>query len=210
MIRILLVDDHGIVREGMRAVIGQEEDLQIIGEAVDGKEAIEKSIALRPDIVIVDLLMPQISGYEVISAIKKSIPPQKFIVLSSVSDPNKIRSAITLGISGYLSKNSNPETLIEVIHKIYQGEIYIEPEVSRKVILNQAESAPDAIGEMSDREKEILCLVAKGLSNDEISELLFISSRTVGVHVTHILNKLGLNNRTQAAIFAYKKGLVDI
>lgn len=212
--KILIVDDHGIVREGLRAVLSLEQDMEVIGEAKDGLEAVTKAAELKPDVIIIDLLMPRMSGTEAISRILENDPQQKFLALSNVTDIDKIRGAIKLGISGYMVKSADPKILPQVLREICSGGLYIQPEISRSLILSQQlendEQNMFFHNDLSDREQEILCLIARGLSNEDIAEKLHISIRTVGVHISHILTKLNLTNRTQAAIYAFRTGLVPL
>lgn len=213
IIRVLIVDDHAIVREGLRAVIGIEDDIEVIGEASDGLEAIQKSRSLLPDVIIMDLLMPIKNGIEATREILEENPNARILVLTSSAEIDKILPTVKSGALGYIVKNSSPDELLKAIREVAQGAVAMQPEIARQLFLGLSNN-PDGksidADLLSQREIEILKLVAKGMSNDEIAEQLVISSRTVGVHVTHILEKLNLHNRTQAALYALRIGLVSL
>ncbi len=212
-IEIFLVDDHAIVREGLRAVISHEPDLSIVGEASDGEEAITLTRRLKPDVILMDLLMPKKGGIDAIREILEENPQQKILVLTSFAEVDRILPAIRSGALGYIIKNSSPNELMKAIRDVANGAVYMQPEIARQLFhglsINQ-EPQKQPLDELSAREIEILKLVAAGMTNEEIGVRLSISSRTVGVHVTHILEKLGINNRTQAALFALRNGLVSL
>lgn len=213
VIRVLIVDDHAIVREGLRAVIGMEQDLQVVGEADDGFGAVEAAQAMEPDVILMDLLMPRKGGMEAIAEIRAQDSQARILVLTSFVEVDKILSSIKLGALGYVIKNSNPKELIRAIRDVARGAVYLAPEISQQLFytLAQKESvSASAVDQLSPREIEILKLVAQGLSNEEIAGRLFISGRTVGVHVTHIFDKMSVSNRTQAALYALRIGLVSL
>jgi len=213
IIRVLIVDDHAILREGLRAVIELEEDIQVVGEAVDGVEAVNKAKELTPDVIIMDLLMPRKNGIEATREILEQNPNAHILVLTSFSEIDKILPTVKSGALGYIVKNSNPLELLKGIREVASGAVVMQPEIARQLFLglsNIQEVNASDVNPLSTREVEILKLVAQGLSNDEIAEQLVISSRTVGVHVTHILEKLNLTNRTQAALHALRTGLVSL
>lgn len=212
-IEIFLVDDHAIVREGLRAVIGHEPDLSIVGEASDGEEAITLVRRLKPDVILMDLLMPKKGGIDAIREILEENPQQKILVLTSFAEVDRILPAIRSGALGYIIKNSSSNELMKAIRDVANGAVYMQPEIARQLfhgLSNNQEPQKQPQDELSAREIEILKLVANGMTNEEIGDRLSISSRTVGVHVTHILEKLGINNRTQAALFALRSGLVSL
>lgn len=213
IIRVLIVDDHAIVREGLRAVIGLENDMQVVGEAKDGNEAIALSRHLNPDVILMDLLMPNKGGIEAIREILEENPNHRILVLTSFAEVDKILPTIRSGALGYIVKNSSPGELLRAIRDIAKGAVVMQPDIARQLFhgLSQStEPLTQPIEQLSTREIEILKLVAQGMTNEEIGDQLSISSRTVGVHVTHILEKLNLNNRTQAALFALRNGLVSL
>lgn len=211
-IRIFIADDHAIVREGLRALLATEPDLELVGEASDGIQAVSKVHALKPDVILLDMVMPRMDGLEVIVEIKKSWPEAKIIVLTSFSDDEKVFSAIRSGALGYLLKESSPQDLLQAIHSVARGEGFLSPTIASKVMreINQPPKLPPTKDPLTEREVEILQLVAKGLTNDEIAEKLVVSERTVRTHVSNILAKLQLANRTQAALYALKEGLASL
>jgi len=212
MIRILIADDHAIVREGLRALLATEPDLQLVGEANDGLQAVSKVRELRPDVILIDMLMPRMDGLEAILEIRKDWPEAKIIVLTSFSDDERVFSAIRSGALGYLLKESSPQDLLQAIHSVARGEGFLSPTIASKVMreLNQPPKLPPTKDPLTEREVEILQLVAQGLTNDEIAEKLVVSERTVRTHVSNILAKLQLANRTQAALYALKEGLASL
>ena len=210
-IRILIADDHAIVREGLRYLILSESGLTLVGEAADGERAVRLYEELRPDVALIDLMMPHKDGIAAIADIKEIDPGARILVLTSFADDEQIFPAIKAGAMGYLLKDSAPPELLRAIREIDAGESYLHPTIARRVLqeLHQpAVSHPGQTGEpLSERELEVIALVAEGLSNQEIADRLFISERTVRNHVGNILAKLQLANRTQAALYAVREGL---
>ena len=211
-IRILIADDHAIVREGLRALLATEPDLELVAEATDGIQAVDKARALQPDVILLDLMMPRMDGLEAIAEIKKDWGEARIIVLTSFSDDEKVFSAIRSGALGYLLKDSSPQDLLNAIHTVANGEGFLSPTIASKVMreINQPPKLPPTKDPLTERENEILQLVAQGLTNDEIAEKLVVSERTVRTHVSNILAKLQLANRTQAALYALKEGLASL
>lgn len=212
MIRILIADDHAIVREGMNHLIDGRPDLEIVAEAADGAEAVLLAQRHQPDVILMDLMMPRLDGIAAIKAIKRDDPQARILVLTSFAEDEKVFAAIKAGALGYLLKDSSPLALIQAIHDVYGGNASLPPEIARKLIreINQPPVMPPTEDPLTEREVEILKLVAQGLTNQEIAERLTISPRTVGAHVGHILDKLHLANRTQAALYALRQGLADL
>lgn len=211
-IRILIADDHAIVREGLRALLATEPDLELVAEATDGLQAVTKARALKPDVTLLDLMMPRMDGVEAIAEIKKDWEDAKIIVLTSFSDDEKVFSAIRSGALGYLLKDSSPQDLLHAIYTVASGEGFLSPTIASKVMreINQPPKLPPTKDPLTERENEILQLVAQGLTNDQIAEKLVVSERTVRTHVSNILAKLQLANRTQAALYALKEGLASL
>lgn len=211
-IRILIADDHAIVREGLRALLATEPDLELVAEAIDGIQAVTKARALMPDVILLDLMMPRMDGVEAIVEIKKDWGEARIIVLTSFSDDEKVFSAIRSGALGYLLKDSSPQDLLHAIHTVANGEGFLSPSIASKVMreINQPPKLPPTKDPLTERENEILQLVAQGLTNDQIAEKLVVSERTVRTHVSNILAKLQLANRTQAALYALKEGLASL
>jgi two-component system, NarL family, response regulator LiaR len=211
-IRVLLADDHNVVRGGIRALIESEEGIEVIEEVADGVEAVLKARSLNPDVILLDLQMPRKTGLEAIEEIKQENPTAKILVLTSYSDDEKVFAAIKAGALGYLLKESSTQELIQAIRDVYQGESSLHPIIARKLIreLNRPTLLPPADEPLTEREVEVLILVARGLPNQDIANSLYISERTVRTHVSNMLSKLHLANRTQAALYALKEGLVTL
>ncbi len=208
-IRVLLVDDHGIVREGLRAYLELEPDLEVVGEARDGREAVRRTMELQPDVVLMDLVMPTMDGVEATAEIKAQRPETHVIVLTSFVDDERVVPAIKAGATSYLLKDIAAVDLARAIRGAHAGQAQLHPEVARRLM--QQVTTPrkqDALAELTEREREVLALVARGRSNKEIARELIVSERTVKGHVSNILGKLGLQDRTQAALFAVRHGLV--
>ena len=211
-IRILLVEDHAVVRAGLRVLLPTEPGLEVVGEAADGLEAVAQAGALQPDIVLLDLVMPRQDGLATIPQIKQASPDSRIIVLTSFAEDEKVFAAIKAGAVGYLLKEASPEELLQAIHDVYHGEVSLSPFIAQKLMreLNRPLVQPLAENPLTDREVEVLGLVAQGMLNHEIAEQLSISERTVRTHISHILEKLHLVNRTQAALYALRSGLARL
>jgi len=211
-IRILTADDHAVVREGLRALIDTEPGMVLVGEATDGAEAVRKAQALNPDVVLLDLVMPRKSGIEAIGEIKRTTPSTRILVLTSFAEDDKVFPAIKAGAHGYLLKDTSPHQLLQAIREVYRGEPSMHPTIARKLMLELQRSSelPPTEEPLTEREAEVLSLVAQGLTNQEIADLLFVSERTVRTHVSNILGKLHLANRTQAALYALRKGWASL
>ncbi len=211
-IRVLIADDHAVVREGLRTLILSEAGMQVIGEAADGIEVVSKARALQPDIIIMDLVMPHKDGLEAIEEITAENPRSRILVLTSFAEDNRVFSAIKAGALGYLLKDSLPGELLQAIRDVYHGKPSLHPSIALKLIreLRDPPALPPAQEPLTAREVEVLRLVAQGLTNLEIGDRLTISEWTVITHVRNILGKLHLANRTQAALYALREGIAKL
>lgn len=211
-IRVLIVDDHAIVRKGVRALLEEVENIDVVGEAANGLDAVDKSESLYPDIVLMDLEMPVMDGVEAIKQITSQQEGVRIIALTSFATDDKVFPAIKNGALGYLLKDSEPTNLIEAINKVYQGEPSLSPTIARKVLneLSRPIKQPTFLEPLSKRELVVLRLVAKGLSNQEIADQLTIAEVTVRTHVSHILSKLHLANRVQATLYALREDIASL
>ena len=215
-IGVLIADDHAIVRRGLNTLISGEADMRVVGEASDGYEVIERARELSPDVILLDLVLPGQSGLEAIGQLRADNPTARVLVLTSFGDNDRVFAAVRAGANGYLLKDASPEQLLQAIHDVYNGESHLHPTIALKM-LRELDNPALATGNrpltddpLTEREVEVLRLVAQGLSNQDIAKELEISERTVGNHIGSILRKLHLANRTQAALYALRRGLVDI
>jgi two-component system NarL family response regulator len=202
LIRILIADDHPVVREGLSALISRQPDMTVVGEASEGREAVEQFLRHRPDVALIDLRMPQMDGVEVILAIRERAPNARLVVLTTFDGDEGIYRALQAGAKAYLLKDTSSEKLLECIHAVHAGKSYLPPDVATK--LARRVGSPD----LSPRELEVLRLIVDGKSNKEIGDILHVAEGTVKVHVNHILNKLGVDGRTAASITALERGIV--
>jgi NarL family two-component system response regulator LiaR len=211
-IRILIADDHAVVREGLRALIDTEPGMELAGEATDGVEAVDRARSLQPDVILLDLVMPRKGGLEAIGEIKVDNPKARILVLTSFDEDEKVFHAIKSGALGYLLKDASPQELLRAIREVHHGEPSMQPTVAHKVMreLQRASNLPPTEEPLTAREVEVLKWVAQGLSNQEIADKLVISERTVRTHVSNILSKLYLANRTQAALYALREGIARL
>jgi NarL family two-component system response regulator LiaR len=211
-IRILVADDHTVIREGLAAIIATQSDMQLVGEASDGVEAVQKAAALRPDVILMDLMMPRKDGLAAIRDIKQSNPDAHILVLTSFADDEKVFPAIKAGALGYLLKDTSRDQLFQAIRDVARGQASLHPQIALKVMheLNQPSDLPPTVDPLTERELETLRLIARGLTNQEIGDMLCIHERTVTKYVSGILSKLHLANRTQAALYALRQGLASL
>lgn len=209
IIKILIADDHAIVREGLRSLISTEPGMELLGEARDGIEAVQMYENLQPDVALFDLMMPRKNGISAIEEIINQHPDARILVLTSFAEDEQILPAIKAGAKGYLLKDSSPDDLLKAIWEVFAGESSLSPSIARKLLqeINRSPQMPETFETLSEREMEVLVLVADGLSNQEIAERLVISERTARNHVGNILAKLDLENRTQAALYAVRMGI---
>ena len=211
-IRVLLVDDHIVVRKGIRALLATEPNIEVVGEAENGRIAVAEAARLQPDVILMDLVMPEMDGVEAIRQIKERQPKARILVLTSFAADDKVFPAIKAGALGYLLKDSGPEELILAIRQVSRGESSLHPTIARKVLqeLSRPSGQPPTTDPLSEREVEVLRLVARGWSNREIADHLLISEATVRTHVSNILSKLHLASRTQATLYALREGLASL
>ncbi len=214
-IKVLIADDHAVVREGTRRILEQEKDLDVVGEAADGDEAVRMAASLKPDVAIVDIAMPRMDGIEATRQIKAQSPDVTVLILSAYDDDQFVFSLLEAGAAGYLLKSVRSQELVDAVRAVHAGESVLHPAVARKV-LNRFVPAADrpqqvkASEILSEREKEILRLATRGLSNSEIAKELCLSIRTVQGHLGHIFNKLQVSSRTEAVVRALKEGWVTL
>ena len=211
-IQLLIADDHPIVRKGLRALMEDQPDIQVIAEAADGQEAVERARQFKPDVILLDLMMPGKDGLYAIGEIKREQPDARILVLTSYFEDDQVFPAIKAGALGYLLKDSAPQELLQAIRDIARGQSALHPSIALKVIreLNHPSSLPPTSDPLTERELEVLTLLGQGMSNAEIAARLTISERTVGTHISNILGKLHLASRTQAALYALKQGLARL
>lgn len=210
MIKVLLVDDHEMVRLGVSSYLSIQEDIEVIGEAENGKIGYEKALELRPDIILMDLVMDEMDGIESTKLILKEWPEARIIIVTSFIDDEKVYPAIEAGAAGYLLKTSTAGEIADAIRATFRGETVLEPEVTGKMMERLTrKNEPVLHDDLTNRELEILLLISEGKSNQEIADELFITLKTVKTHVSNILSKLDVEDRTQAAIYAFKHGIVD-
>ena len=209
-IRLLLVDDHGVVRAGLRLYLAGQPDLEVVGEAGDGVTAVERARELGPDVVLMDLQMPVLDGIAATRQIRAALPETEIVVLTTFIDTENIGKAIAAGAIGYVLKDVPPQELADAIRKAARGEVHLAPVVQRMLIQSMARprGAEPLPEELTEREREVLVLLAEGRSNKEIARQLRVTERTVKGHVGNVLGKLSVVSRTQAAIYAMRHGLV--
>ena len=213
-IRLVLADDHAVVRRGLQALLELEPDMDIVGIGSNGNEAVQQVQAHQPDVVLLDVQMPHKNGIEAIPEIKAAAPAARILMLTSFSDDDTVFAAIKAGAVGYLLKDSSPAELLQAIRNVYNGRSSLDPAIALKVIqeINKpaAKQQPRTIDPLTPREVEILRLVARGLTNMDIANQLVVSERTIRTHISNILGKLHLANRTQAALYALRQGLTTL
>ncbi|MDE5414616.1 MAG: response regulator transcription factor [Bacillaceae bacterium] len=207
-IRILIADDHHVVRRGLRFFLDMQSDIEIIGEATDGQDAINKVNELHPDVVLMDLVMPTMDGIEATKKIRETHRTIKILILTSFSDQDHVIPAIRAGANGYQLKDIEPDELVKTIKAVYNGQSQLHPEVTHHVLTHMSGGKEEQlIDTLTKREKEVLLEITNGKSNKEIAATLFITEKTVKTHVSNLLSKLELSDRTQAALYAIKHGL---
>ncbi|MGB6422710.1 MAG: response regulator transcription factor, partial [Anaerolineales bacterium] len=209
VISVLIVDDHTVVRDGLQALISAEPSMHVVAAVGDGIEAVEFVKKLNPDVVLMDLVMPHMDGIQATIEIKKDNPDARILILTSFAEDHQVFAAIKSGATGYLMKDSSSEELIQAIRDIYKNKPVLQPEVAKRLMLDirSQDDQSSQTKALTVREIEILEQVALGKTNQEIADVLFVSERTVRTHITNILAKLGLSNRTQAALYALREGI---
>jgi len=206
-VRVLLADDHSVVREGIRSLLEQCDDIAVVGEASDGQGALTEAERLRPDVVLLDMKMPGMSGLETIVALKQRMPTIGLLVFTSFAEESQVRDAVNAGALGYLLKDALREDLIRAVRAVADGQAWLHPRAQRQ-ILDWLRRPASPIDQLTSRERDVLMLLAQGLSNKEIARRLALSEGTIKGYVSQVLEKLGVNDRTQAALLAHKTGLV--
>jgi DNA-binding NarL/FixJ family response regulator len=213
-IRVLIADDETLIRSGLQLMLESQSDLRVVAEAEDGKTAIEMVVTHRPDVILMDIQMPQMSGIEATERITAGNDPPKVVMLTTFGDDENVYQALRAGASGFLLKDSRPEDVIRAIRVVAAGEALLSPSVTRRLVdgfvtSHQPPSTNASYERLTDREQEIVALVAEGLSNQEIADRLFVSFSTAKTHVSHVLTKLELRDRIHIVIYAYQHGLVE-
>jgi DNA-binding NarL/FixJ family response regulator len=209
-IRVLIVDDHGVVRRGLRGFLDLLDDIEVVGEAENGRQAVDAAARVNPDVVLMDLLMPELDGIGAIAAIKSAQPEIEIVALTSFIEEEKVTTALEAGATGYLLKDAEAEEVAAAVRAAHNGEVHLDPAVTRLLAqrLRARKQAPEPVEPLTERELEVLGLLGKGSSNKDIAAMLTITERTARTHVSNILGKLGLSSRTQAALYAVERGLV--
>jgi NarL family two-component system response regulator LiaR len=212
-IGVLIVDDHALVRKGLLALLNVRPEVHVVGEAIDGMEAVHLASTQDPDVILMDLEMPTKDGITAIKEIREKQQESKILVLTSYTDDERVIAAIRAGANGYLLKTTTPDDLLQAIRRVHQGDLPLDPSITSTIVrqLNRP-STPQTTrpGQLTEREMDVIKLVAKGLTNQQIATELAVSERTVSTHVSRILTKLQLENRTQAALYALRTGLADL
>jgi NarL family two-component system response regulator LiaR len=209
-IRVFLADDHPVVRQGLRTFLDSRDGIEVVGEAGDGEAAVAAVEQLNPDVVLMDLVMPGLGGVAAIRRIREQIPDTRVIVLTSFTSDDQVIPAVQAGAAAYLLKDVEPTGLEAALRLVHEGEALLDPQIAGRVMEEVARPSPNAdIASLTPRELEVLRLLGRGLSNRELADALVVSEKTVKTHVSNILMKLGVHDRTQAALLAVREGLVD-
>ena len=209
-IRVFLADDHPVVRQGLRTFLESRDGIEVVGDAGDGEAAVAAVERLRPDVVLMDLVMPGLSGVDAIARIREHSPETRVVVLTSFASDDQVIPAVQAGAAAYLLKDVEPTGLEAAIRLVHEGEALLDPQITARVMEEVAHPPPTGdLASLTPREREVLGLLARGLSNRELADTLVVSEKTVKTHVSNILMKLGVHDRTQAALLAVREGLVD-
>ncbi len=206
-VRVLLVDDHTVVRKGLRLAFGLEDDLEVVGEAANGREALDLVDSLKPDVVVMDLLMPVMDGVEATRALRASHPEVEVVALTSVLEDRMVVDVVEAGAAGYMLKESRPDDLFDAVRAAARGEVRLDPRAQARLVREMR--TPKLEEPLTERETEVLKLIARGLTNKAIAQRLDVAEATVKSHVSSLLAKLGVKSRTQAALHALREGLVE-
>jgi DNA-binding NarL/FixJ family response regulator len=213
-IRVLIADDQALIRGGFRMILDAQDDIEVVGEAIDGRDAVELFRRVTPEVVVMDVRMPSMDGIEATRRLTAADPPARVLILTMFDLDEYVFEALRAGASGFLLKDRPPEELVEAVRVVASGEALLSPSVTRRLIeefakRRDAPTPPRELDELTDREREVLVLMGQGLSNSEIAESLFVAETTVKTHVGHVLQKLRLRDRVQAVVLAYESGLVQ-
>jgi NarL family two-component system response regulator LiaR len=208
VIRVLIADDHAVVRQGLRTFLELQDEIEVVGEAADGEAAVAETERLKPDVALMDLVMPRLSGEKAIRRIAEASPATRVVVLTSFAEDDKLFPAVRAGAAGYLLKDVQPRALVDAIRGADAGDTILHPTVAARLVEEVAGRPPAPRSPLTERELEVLVLITRGKANKLIALELGVSERTVKTHVSHILGKLGLSDRTQAALWAVREGLV--
>jgi NarL family two-component system response regulator LiaR len=209
-IGVLVVDDHAVVREGLRTFLELQDGIEVLGEAADGREAVAEAERLEPDVILMDLVMPRLDGVGAMRELRRSLPASRVIVLTSFADDERLMPAIRAGAAGYLLKNAEPSEVVRAIRAADAGEALLDPAVAARLVAEVADAGgTDGADQLTPREHEVLVLIARGMPNKLIARELEIAEKTVKTHVGHVLAKLGVTDRTQAALYAVRAGIVN-
>jgi two-component system, NarL family, response regulator LiaR len=206
-IRVLIVDDHAVVREGLRTFLDLQDGIEVVGEAGDGEQAISEAERLRPDVVLIDLVMPELDGVQTMRALRERVPSARAVVLTSYLDDERLLPAMRAGAAGYLLKSVQPQELARAVRTAAAGQALIDPAVAARLVEALDGSSDDQADRLTPREREVLALLARGFANKRIAVELGIAEKTVKTHVSNVLAKLGVSDRTQAALYASRLGL---
>jgi two-component system response regulator NreC len=210
MIRAVVVDDHAVVRSGIKLLLDHEDDIEVVGEAGSAKDAVFRARALRPDVILLDVVMPGESGIDVLPNLLKESPETKVLVLSMQDDPSYVREAFAAGATGYVLKEAADEEVVAAVREIANGGRYVHPALGARMVAAEAEArAAEEADPLSEREREVLRLLALGHTNQEIAKMLYISVRTAETHRAHIMQKLGLSTRAELVRYALSQGLLE-
>jgi DNA-binding NarL/FixJ family response regulator len=211
-IRVLVADDHTLVRDGIRAVLTNADDMTVVGEAADGRSAVEQARALQPDVILLDIAMPGLGGLEAVPLLRRELPTAKIVILTQYEQPEYVRRFLHLGVAGYVLKKAAGADLIAAIRAVHRGGLVVDPAVARDLLTEtprgETVATDDPYDALTDRERQVLKLVAEGCSNKDVAAALDISVKTAMTHREHVMKKLGLHNRTDLTRFAIRRGII--